>query len=119
VQFVREFGLKAFRRPLQTKEVDRYTKLFTGQKDFIAGAQLVVEAMLQSPNFLFRVERGGDGRAYETASRLSYFLWDTMPDEALLRSAAAGELDTKAGVEKTARRMVGNFSPRQEPALML
>ena len=112
-RFVREFGLKAFRRPLGDREVDRYSKLFAGQKDFVAGAQLVVEAMLQSSTFLFRAERGGEARAYEVASRLSYFLWDTMPDAALFRSAAAGELDTPAGVEKVARRMLADPRARQ------
>ncbi len=114
-QFVREFGLKAFRRPLGAKEVDRYSKLFAGQKDFVGGAQLVVEAMLQSPNFLFRVERGGGAKPYEVASRLSYFLWDTMPDSALFGAAKAGELDTKAGVEKIARRMLAD--PRAKQSL--
>ena len=108
-QFVREFGLKAFRRPLSAKEVERYTKLFTGQPDFLSGAQLVVEAMLQSPNFLFRVERGGDARPYEIASRLSYFLWDTMPDAALFRAAASGHLDSAA----TARRMLDDPRAKQ------
>ena len=112
-QFVREFGLKAFRRPLGDKEVQRYSKLFAGQKDFVAGAQLVVEAMLQSSTFLFRAERGGEARSYEVASRLSYFLWDTMPDAGLFRSAAAGELDTQAGVEKVARRMLADPRARQ------
>jgi hypothetical protein len=110
-QFVREFGLKAFRRPLGSKEIERYTKLFTGQPDFLSGAQLVVEAMLQSPNFLFRVERGGDSRLYEIASRLSYFLWDTMPDAALFHAAAAGNLDAAA----TARRMLDD--PRAKQSL--
>ena len=110
-QFVREFGLKAFRRPLDAKEVERYAKLFTGQPDFLSGAQLVVEAMLQSPNFLFRVERGGDARPYEIASRLSYFLWDTMPDAALFRAAASGNLDAAA----TARRMLDD--PRAKQSL--
>jgi len=112
-QFVQEFGLKAFRRPLGAKEVARYSKLFDGQKDFLSGAELIVEAMLQSPNFLFRVERGGEAKAYETASRLSYFLWDTMPDAASFRSAAAGELDSKAGVEKAARRMLSDARAKQ------
>src|SRR5262249_40160141 len=112
-QFVREFGLKAFRRPLAGKEVQRYSKLFAGQKDFVSGAQLVVEAMLQSSSFLFRAERGGENRGYDLASRLSYFLWDTMPDVELFRSAAAGELDTQAGVEKIARRMLADPRARQ------
>ena len=112
-QFVREFGLKVFRRPLADKEVQRYSKLFAGQKDFVAGAQLVVEAMLQSSSFLFRAERGGEARSYEVASRLSYFLWDTMPDAGLFRSAAAGELDSQAGVEKVTRRMLADPRARQ------
>jgi hypothetical protein len=70
---------------------------------------LVVEAMLQSPNFLFRVERGAAARPYEAASRLSYFLWDTMPDAALFQAAAAGHLDVPA----TARRMLDDPRSKQ------
>src|ERR1700728_3009357 len=55
-QFVRELGRKAFRRPLSDGERRRYLSLFNREKGFIAGAQLVVEAMLQSPNFLFRMD---------------------------------------------------------------
>ena len=94
-RFVREFGLRAFRRPLQTDEVSRYGKLFAMEAaragDFLKGAQVVVEAMLQSPNFLFHQEPVGDEnqRRYAIANRLSYFLWDTMPDEALLKAAAS------------------------------
>src|SRR5262249_3378808 len=112
-QFVREFGLKAFRRPLGADEIQRYTKLFAGARDFLAGAQLVVEAMLQSPNFLFRVERGGEAQAYEIASRLSYFLWDSTPDAGLFRSASLGDLNTRDGVEKAAQRMLADPRARQ------
>ena len=69
---------------------------------FIRGAQLVVEAMLQSPKFLFRLETG----AYKAASDLSYFLWDTMPDERLFQAAASGDLETEAGVAGQAERML-------------
>ncbi|MGH9722030.1 MAG: DUF1587 domain-containing protein, partial [Bryobacteraceae bacterium] len=69
-QFVREFGLKAFRRPLASKEVTRYAALFGGEADFYKGAQLVIEAMLQSPHFLFRAESSNPGaRPYEIATR--------------------------------------------------
>lgn len=107
-KFIEEFGRKAFRRPLTREEIQRYTALFTSEPRFTDGARLVTEAMLQSPNFLLRTENGLNPawRSYETASRLSYFLWNTMPDEALFRSAAAGELDIRAGVEKAARRML-------------
>ena len=74
--------------------------------------------MLQSPNFLFHVETGPDGRhaAYEVASRLSYLLWNTMPDEALFESAAKGELATPAGRDTAARRMLQNV-PKGRDAL--
>src|SRR5207247_5592928 len=76
--------------------------------DGLRAAQIVVEAMLQSPNFLFRVEQRQKGawKHYEMASRLSYFLWDTMPDDELFRSAAAGELATTDGIERVARRLL-------------
>ena len=82
--FVREFGKKAFRRPLDNEEVHRYVALFAKEPDFLKGAQLVVEALLQSPNFLFRLDATPNPalRPYATASRLSYAIWDTMPDDA-------------------------------------
>lgn len=102
-KFIREFGMKAFRRPVLESEVARYQKLWAA-----GGAQMVVEAMLQSPNFLLRTENGAEPswRPYETASRLSYALWNSMPDKELFRAAAAGELETPEGVEKQARRML-------------
>jgi hypothetical protein len=102
-KFIRDFGKKAFRRPLVSNEEARYLKLWS-----IGGAQMVVEGMLQSPNFLLRTENGTEPawRPYETASRLSYALWNSMPDAELFRAAAAGELASAAGVEKQARRML-------------
>jgi hypothetical protein len=111
--FVRVFGAKAFRRPLTEGEVRRYSALLlkegarSGQ--FIRGAQVVVEAMLQSPKFLFRLETGG----YRAASDLSYFLWDTMPDAELFRSAKAGELGTGAGVRRQALRLLADGKAKQ------
>jgi hypothetical protein len=116
-RFVREFGLKAFRRPLEPGEQKRYEALFAKEADFVKGAQLVVEAMLQSPYFLFRLDETTNAKwkPYATASRLSYALWDTMPDGALLQSAAKGELSTPPGVEKAARRLLDD--PRAKQAL--
>jgi len=119
--FVRQFGLKAFRRPLDDGEAHVYGELFRQEAertgDFLGGAQMVVEAMLQSPHFLFRAERGPGSpfRQYEIASRLSYFLWDTMPDSNLLRAAQNGELSTVEQVEATARRMLED--PRSKSSL--
>src|SRR5579862_1742699 len=111
-QFVRTFGLRAFRRPLRDVEFKRYAAAFTVQATvtgkFLEGARTVVEAMLQSPNFLFHLEGGPDGQSkdYEIASRLSYLLQDTMPDKALLEAASKGELRTVAGREAAARRLL-------------
>lgn len=109
--FVRRFGARAFRRPLTPAEVARYTRLFDQEKQFFDGARLVTETMLQSPHFLFLIAPGEFG----TASRLSYFLWDTMPDDELMRAAEAGELNARAGIEKQVRRMLDD--PRARDSL--
>ena len=116
-QFVREFGLKAFRRPLEPSEQKRYEALLHSEKDFVKGAQLVVEAMLQSSDFLFNLDATSDPKwmPYVTASRLSYSLWDTMPDAGLFAAAARGDLSTPKGVESTVRRMLDH--PRAHEAL--
>ena len=116
-KFVREFGLKAFRRPLESGEQKRYEALFASEKEFVKGAQLVIEAMLQSTNFLFRLEETSDPKlkAYVTASRLSYALWDTMPDAQLFAAAAQGELGNAKGVQAHVNRLLDN--PRARVAL--
>jgi hypothetical protein len=82
--------------------------------DFYAAAQLTLEAMLQSPAFLFRAETGApETRAYEIASRLSYSLWDSMPDEALFQAAASGALAKSDGIEAQARRMLSDPKAQQ------
>lgn len=112
--FVRKFGQRAFRRPLRQDEVQRYSAVFAEQarvtRRFNEGARVVVEAMLQSPNFLFHVEAGPDGQStdYDVASRLSYLLWNTMPDDELFAAAEKGELRTPEGRERAARRMLEN-----------
>jgi hypothetical protein len=115
--FVRTFGKKAFRRPLNADENRRYLALFARESDFLKGAQLVVEVMLQSPNFLFRLDATPSValQPYATASRLSYTLWDTMPDDALLTAAARGDLATPQGVTKVADSMLRD--PRAHQAL--
>ena len=114
-RFVREFGLKAFRRPLEGAEQRRYEALLNREKNFAAGVQLVVEAMLQSSSFLFRLEETSDPkwRPYVTAARLSYAIWDSMPDAELLAAAARGDLSTAQGVEREARRMLNDPRARE------
>ncbi len=121
-RFIRDFGKRVFRRPLTEEEVTLHRDIFNsgtelgiGDYDPQSGVELVVQAMLQSPHFLYRVEFGqaesveGDVYAltpYETASRLSYLLWGTMPDDALFEAAERNELRTPAQIEAQARRMV-------------
>jgi hypothetical protein len=107
-QFVETFGRRAFRRPLGPEEVAAYAALFKGEKTFLGGAQIVIEAILQSPSFLFWLDNAPDGRweSYATASRLSRCLWNSMPDDALLESAARGDLGTAEGLEREIRRML-------------
>ncbi len=116
-RFVREFGKKAFRRPLDAGEQQRYEALLVREPDFLKGAQLVVEAMLQSPNFLFWLDTTPDPKlkAWATASSLSYSVWDTMPDAELFAAAERGELATRVGVEKQVRRMLAD--PRAHESL--
>ncbi len=114
-QFVRSFGLKAFRRPLDAKEQRRYESLIAVHAEFTRGAQSVIEAVLQSPHFLFRLDETEDAalKPYAAASRLSYSLWNTMPDAALLRSAANGELATLSGFTRAARRLLEDANARE------
>jgi hypothetical protein len=129
-RFVRIFGGRVFRRPLDEAEIQRYTKLFESQAaksgKFLDGARVVVEAMLQSPKFLFHVEgrlRGDHAstsaghsdslRDYEVANRLAYLLWETMPDQRLFDAAARGELRSAEGLTRIARSMLDQPPARQ------
>src|SRR5260370_14142745 len=80
-QFIREFGRRAFRRPLEPEEVARFEALFQSQGDCLKGAQTIIEAVLQSPSFLLWMEQTPkpEWRPYATAGPLAYSLWDTMP----------------------------------------
>lgn len=117
--WVRDFGARAFRRPLTQDEVDRYTALILGEAEFTDGVALGLQAMLSSPLFLYRSEVGtsasGDFRldGYEIATALSYFLWGTMPDAALFEAAGAGTLDTPDGRASQARRLLEDPRARE------
>jgi len=121
--FVSELGLRAHRRPLDDVELAEYLALFDmgpalydGLTAFQAGARILIEALLQSPHFLYRVETGVETAAsglialgdHEIAARLSYTLWNTMPDDALFDAAASSALRDTAEVERQARRMLAD-----------
>jgi hypothetical protein len=126
-QFIQEFGRRAFRRPLATEEVDRYLAVYTAGKtswDFRTGIELAMQTLLQAPHFLYRVEFGvqddPSARAlrvssWEVASRLSYFLWNSMPDEELFAVAEADQLSSPDEVAAQARRMLDD--PKAKDAI--
>ena len=123
--FVKSFGRRAFRRPLDQLEADDlmtlYGKLRTDPElmyDLKGALGVLVEAILQAPGFIYRWERGLkapalDGKlvkydGYEMASRLSYFLWSSMPDDALLSAAEADQLTTPEQVAAQAERLLSD-----------
>ncbi len=116
-QFLRRFGRRAFRRPLTEPELVTYGNLFSEaarqDRSFTSGAQVVIEAMLQSPNFLFYGHEAS--RAHRIASRLAYFLWNTTPDEGLLDAADNGQLNSPAAIENVARKMLAD--PRAQDSV--
>ena len=124
--FIRDLGRRAHRRPLEEQEVSEYLALFDqgpalvpGADAFAAGAQLVIEALLQSAHFLYRTEMTtGPGRVrlgdYEIAAKLSYAISSTMPDDALFAAAAGGGLKSHEQVTAQAERLLARGG---EPSL--
>lgn len=120
----------AFRRPATADEIAAVVEVAgnAGEvlDDFFEGLEFGLAAILQSPNFLFRVELGGletgvDGvRAYddwEMASRLSFLLWNSIPDGELLAAAEAGALTTDEGLAEQTDRLLA--SPRSREGLLV
>ncbi len=111
-KIVARFAERAFRRPISTDELERLMKTFRLAHDrgesFERCVQVALTAVLGSPKFLFLVEldEGGDRplTEFELASRLSYFLWSTMPDEELFREARQGTL--RANLRRQVSRML-------------
>jgi hypothetical protein len=121
------FGRRAFRRPLTEAEVTGLVGFLQIAKDhgdgFEQGLNLALTQILSSPNFLFRVERDPDPTStkphpltdHELATRLSYFLWSTTPDEGLLEDADAGRLSDPDTLASEVYRMLED--PRAEALL--
>jgi hypothetical protein len=120
-QFIDQFGLRAFRRPLNAEEKADLNGLYTKFRStdvnltYVEAIRGLITAMLQTPMFGYRWEVGDapikDGDLvrlgpYEIASRVSYMTTASMPDQALFAAAASGELSTDAGVEKQVRRLL-------------
>jgi hypothetical protein len=119
-EIVTRLGATAYRRPLSAPEVDAIMQFYDVGRvagGFEGGVTTILEALLASPHFIFRMERQPErlkaGETYrvgdfELASRLSFFLWGTPPDTALLEAAGKGQLSTPAGVEQVAKRMLAD-----------
>jgi hypothetical protein len=126
--FIDHFGARAFRRPLAADEKARYVSLFTNAAGttatFSDGIRLVVEAFLQSPNFLYHVEADQTPQpagalvaldSYQLAARLSFFLWGSVPDDPLMAAAAAGGLGDPTALRAQVTRMLA--APRAHDAI--
>lgn len=115
-RFITDFGARAYRRPLAPEENERLLALYKlGKPDgYTTGLRLVVEALLQAPSFLYVTEFGSVASkgvaltGHELASRLSYLLWNTMPDAELFSAAKDGRLDSVDGIRAQAQRLLAS-----------
>lgn len=129
-EFVEAFGRRAFRRPLRSEEIDAYMglQIYATENnpyvdnDFYTAVALVIEVVLQDPEFLYRIEVGTPTTApgvsrlddWEIASRMSYLLWGSTPDDALLQDAEDGLLSTPEGRLAATERMLESPLAREQ-----
>lgn len=123
-QILSRLARRAYRRPVREAEVATLMEFYTSGRadgDFDAGIQFALERMLVDPDFLFRIERDPAGlqpntpyrlNDIELASRLSFFLWSSVPDDELLRVAEQGTLSDPDVLEQQTRRLLAD--PRSE-----
>ncbi|WP_298869217.1 DUF1592 domain-containing protein [uncultured Gimesia sp.] len=119
----KQFAERAFRRPVSRQELKPIVELVNATvksgRTFEQGIQVGIQAILVSPHFLFRIEgiqntvqASSNGvqkvNQYEIASRLSYFLWSSMPDDTLFKLAAQGQLDNPRTLQVQVKRMLND-----------
>lgn len=119
-KIIEHFATRAFRRPLEAAELNRLMRLYQAAtqrgSSYEDAVKLPLKAVLVSPNFLFRIEKDQKSVTpypisdYELASRLSYFLWSSMPDDELFKMAASKQLRKPVILEAQVRRMM--LSPK-------
>jgi hypothetical protein len=124
LDFARTFGRRAFRRPTTSQDEQLLMSAYTAGRDggsYSEGIEVMIRAALQSTNFLYRLELTPAAATatqlvplspYEMATRLSYMLWSSGPDDALLDAAARGELGSKDAVAAKARAMLADMKAR-------
>jgi hypothetical protein len=117
---VTSLASSAYRRPVAAPDVDALMRFYdqgAAKAGFEEGVRQALEAILASPQFIFRLERQPEQARpgtvyrvddYDMASRLSFFLWASPPDAELLAAAARGDLASVAGLEKQARRLLAD-----------
>lgn len=126
--FLETFGRRALRRTLTADEVTAYAalqKFAVDKNDFWVGVETAVRAFLQDPEFLYRVEIGTpvSGKPgmyrlsdFEIASRLSYFVWGSAPNDALLDLAEAGELASSSQIRSATATLLADARARKRIA---
>jgi cytochrome c551/c552 len=119
-RIINTLGRRAFRRPLSSEDVDNLLEMYkVGRQEgsFESGIRTAVQSIIARPEFVFRFERVpetvGAGQSYrlhdlELASRLSFFLWGTGPDEQLIDAATQGQLGNPAGLDRQVKRMLAD-----------
>ena len=122
-----EFASKAWRRPLTEREKENlrafYRQTLLSQQDHTKAVRALIARILISPNFLYRVEQPVDFAdaakplsQWELATRMSFFLWSSIPDNELRRAALAGELSSPREIERQVRRMLADAKARRMSA---
>lgn len=127
--FIRTFGRRAYRRTLTETEVAELQADYTAAREtqsFEQSLLVVLKVIIQSPEVYYFLEHGRDAKSgeevasgvyplngWERATRLSYFLWNTTPDDALLDAAESGALDTEDGIRKEAERLLEDPKARK------
>ena len=115
-QAIEQFATRAFRRPLDAGEADSFVKLVTDELDagrpFVDAMRVGLRAVLTAPQFLLFQEAPGKLDDYALASRLSYFLWSSLPDEELMAMAAAKKLTEPTTLRAEVERMLQSEKSR-------
>jgi hypothetical protein len=114
-KFCVEFAERAFRRPLPSSLQGMYVdRQFAKSGDLVAGVKRVILLVLKSPRFLYREVAGGPSDQFDIASRLSFGLWDSLPDRGLTSAAQTGKLATRDQVEAQLQRMLPDLRTRSK-----
>jgi cytochrome c553 len=106
-KFCTRFAQRAFRRPLAADQQWLYIdRQFAKNSDRLSSVKRVVLLVLKSPRFLYRELGGGEGDGFDTASRISFAMWDSLPDRTLFKAAAAGQLASREQIVEQLQRML-------------